>query len=115
MTNLTAIRQYLPYQNSPGFEKKMPTSTFAIPQSKKKEPIIKWLKQLLENDEKFEQFKTWSGNYRTCEISTEEYENYCSKLFGNQQWNSVFDELVATLPDKRCQDDLIKTHQNHKY
>ena len=96
----------------PGFEKKMPTSTSAIPQPEKKEPIIKRLKQLLENDEKFEEFKTRSGDYRRCQISAEEYENHCSKLFGDQQWNSVFDELVATLPDKQRQDDLIKAHQN---
>ena len=96
----------------PGFEKKTPTSTSAVPQLEKKEPIIKRLRHLLESDEKFEQFKTWSGDYRRRKISAEEYENNCNTMFGDQQWNSVFDELVATLPDKLRQDDLIKAHQN---
>ena len=45
------------------------------------------------------------------EISAENYESNCYKLFGDQ-WNDVFDELVATFPDKQGQDDLIKAHQN---
>ena len=98
----------------PGFGKKMSTSNSANPQPEKKEPIIKQLRQLLQNDENFEQFKTCSGNYRRHEISAEEYENICNRLFGDQQWNSVFDELVATFPDKQGQDDLIKAHQNRK-
>ena len=96
----------------PGFEKKTPNAAVVKPEPEKKEPFVKRLKHILGNDENFEQFKTWSSRYRRSEISAEEYESNCYKLFGDQQWNNIFDELVATLPDKQGQDDLIKAHQN---
>lgn len=99
-----------PVAPPPGFGKKVPNSE---PQPEKKEPIVKRLRDLLGNDKKFEQFKIWSSKYRMSEISAEKYEDDCCKLFGDQQWNDIFDELVATFPDEQGQDDLIKAHQNH--
>lgn len=101
-----------PVAPPPGFEKKVPNSVSAKPQPEKKEPFVKRLRQLLGNDEKFEQFKMWSSRYRMSEISAEEYDNNCYKLFGDQQWNNIFDELVRTFPDKQGQDDLIKAHRD---
>ena len=95
----------------PGFEKKTPNTAVVKPEPEKKEPFVKRLKHILGNDENFEEFKTWSSKYRRSEISAEDYESNCYKLFGDQ-WNDVFDELVATFPDKQGQDDLIKAHQN---
>ena len=66
---------------------------------------------MLGNDENFEEFKIWSSKYRRSKISAENYESNCYKMFSDQ-WNDVFDELVATFPDKQGQDDLIKAHQN---
>lgn len=86
-------------------------STATNPLPEKKESIVKRLRDILGSDEKFEQLKMWSSKYRMNEISAEEYENNCYSLFGDQQWSNVFDELVATFPDKQGQDDLIKAHQ----
>ena len=74
--------------------------------------FVKRLKHILGSDEEFEQFKMWSSKYRNNEINAEEYESNCYKLFGDQHWNDIFDELVATLPDQQGQDNLIKVHRN---
>ena len=95
----------------PGFGKKMPSAVVIKPEPEK-ESFVKRLKHILGSDEKFEQFKMWSSKYRNNEINAEEYESNCYKLFGDQHWNDIFNELVATLPDKQGQDNLIKAHQN---
>jgi len=103
-----------PVAPPPGFGKKTPSSCSSKPpQPEKKEPFVKQLRHVLKSDENFEQFKIWSSQYRRSEISAEEYENNCYKLFGDQQWNNIFDELVATFPDKQGRDDLIKAHHDH--
>ena len=96
----------------PGFGKKTPSSSVVKPAPAKKEPFVIKLKHLLGNDEKFEQFKLWSSKYRMNEINAEDYESSCYRLFGDQQWSDIFDELVATFPDKHGQDNLIKAHLN---
>lgn len=96
----------------PGFGKKMSSAAVVKPEPEKKEPFVKRLKHILGSDENFEQFKIWSSKYRNSEMNAKEYESNCYKLFGDQQWNDIFDELVSTFPDKQGQDDLIKAHQN---
>ena len=96
----------------PGFEKKLTSSALVKPEPEKKETFVNRLKHVLGNDEKFEQFKLLSSKYRKNQINAEDYESNCYRLFGDQQWNDIFDELVATFPDKQGQDDLIKAHQN---
>lgn len=102
-----------PVAPPPGFGKKTPSSATVKPQLEKKESFVKQLRLVLKSDENFEQFKIWSSQYRMSEISAEEYDNNCYKLFGDQQWDNIFDELAATFPDKQGRDDLIKVHHDH--
>ena len=97
----------------PGFGKKMKSkSAGSKPQTEPKESFVVKLRRLLGDDEHFEQFKTWSSDFRMQKLTAEEYENKCLKLFGDAQWNNVFNELVATFPDKSGRDSLIKAHQS---
>jgi len=98
----------------PGFGKKTkPKSMAAKPQPETKETFVLKLRRLLGDGENFEQFKTWSSDFRMEKLTAEEYENKCLKLFGETQWNNIFDELVATFPDKKGRDNLIKAHHTH--
>ena len=98
----------------PGFGKKTKQNSMAAkPQPETKESFVLKLRRLLGDDDNFEQFKIWSSDFRMEKLTAEEYENSCRKLFGETQWSNVFDELVATFPDKKGRDNLIKAHHPH--
>jgi len=114
LSGSSSSQESKPVGPPPGFGKKTkPISMAAKPQTETKESFVLKLRRLLGDNDNFEQFKIWSSDFRMEKLTAEEYENNCLKLFGKTQWSDVFDDLVATFPDKKGRENLIKAHHSH--
>ena len=67
-----------------------------------------------DDDEKFKQFKTGSGQFRQGKITASEYYATCIKLIGTDNFSKVFPELLVLLPDIEKQHELLAAHNAAK-
>jgi len=73
--------------------------------------LIIHIKDTLQTDDKFQEFKLRSGEYRLNKIGAREYYSHFCKLFPKNRWNEIFLELVALLPDVKKQEELLHLQQ----
>ncbi|MBN3306820.1 ZN598 ligase, partial [Amia calva] len=76
--------------------------------------LIESIKNFLQNDEsKFNQFKTYSGQFRQCLITAAQYHKSCRDLLG-ENFKRIFNELLVLLPDTNKQQELLSAHSDFK-
>uniref|UniRef100_W5MFW0 RING-type E3 ubiquitin transferase n=1 Tax=Lepisosteus oculatus TaxID=7918 RepID=W5MFW0_LEPOC len=74
--------------------------------------LIKSIKKFLNNDEsKFNEFKTYSGQFRQGLISAAQYHRSCRDLLG-ENFKRIFNELLVLLPDTGKQQELLSAHSD---
>ncbi|KAJ8246071.1 hypothetical protein GJAV_G00263330 [Gymnothorax javanicus] len=89
-----------------------PPVTYLIPDNfqQRNMELIQSIKIFLQNDEsKFNEFKTYSGQFRQGVISAVEYHRSCRELLG-ENFRKVFNELLVLLPDTEKQQELLAAH-----
>eukprot|EP00057_Strongylocentrotus_purpuratus_P032563 XP_788063.1 PREDICTED: zinc finger protein 598 [Strongylocentrotus purpuratus] len=62
----------------------------------------------------FGQFKQDSGEFRQNMIPAQEYYRRCMQTLSEENFQSVFNELVALLPDLTKQQELLAAHNSYK-
>ncbi|XP_041473607.1 E3 ubiquitin-protein ligase ZNF598-like isoform X1 [Lytechinus variegatus] len=67
-----------------------------------------------DDDELFGQFKQDSGEFRQGMIPAHEYYRRCMQTLSEENFQSVFNELVTLLPDLAKQQDLLAAHNDYK-
>ncbi|KAG9349788.1 hypothetical protein JZ751_026141 [Albula glossodonta] len=90
--------------------------TYLIPENfqQRNMELIQSIKNFLQNDEsKFNEFKTYSGQFRQGVISAAQYHRSCRELLGDN-FRKVFNELLVLLPDKDKQQELLAAHGDYK-
>ena len=63
-----------------------------------------------EDSDKFDKFKTWSGEFRKGNITASDYYEKCESLVGEEKFHPIFSELLALLPDIGKQQELLKAY-----
>ncbi|KAL4624460.1 zinc finger protein 598-like [Arapaima gigas] len=72
--------------------------------------LIQSIKNFLQNDEsKFNEFKTYSIQFRQGVISAAQYHKSCRELLGDN-FKRIFNELLVLLPDTAKQQELLAAH-----
>ncbi|KAG7491954.1 hypothetical protein MATL_G00009240 [Megalops atlanticus] len=90
--------------------------TYLIPENfqQRNMDLIQSIKNFLQNDEsKFNEFKTYSGQFRQGVISAAQYHKSCRELLG-ENFKRVFNELLVLLPDTDKQQELLAAHGDFK-
>ncbi|XP_028843065.1 E3 ubiquitin-protein ligase ZNF598 [Denticeps clupeoides] len=93
-----------------------PLGTFLAPENfqQRNMDLIQSIKNFLLNDEsKFNEFKTYSGQFRQGVISAAQYHRSCQELLGDN-FSRVFNELLVLLPDTQKQQELLTAHGDSK-
>ncbi|KAL5018542.1 hypothetical protein ScPMuIL_004264 [Solemya velum] len=62
----------------------------------------------------FDEFKSFSGEFRRGHISASEYYQRCRSLLGENTFENVFPELLALLPDIDKQQQLLTIHSAYR-
>ncbi|XP_048349460.1 E3 ubiquitin-protein ligase ZNF598 [Sphaerodactylus townsendi] len=76
--------------------------------------LIQSIKEFLHNDEsQFNEFKTYSGQFRQGLISAAQYYRSCQDLLG-ENFRKIFNELLVLLPDTAKQQELLAAHTDLK-
>nr|XP_056722509.1 E3 ubiquitin-protein ligase ZNF598 [Euleptes europaea] len=76
--------------------------------------LIQSIKEFLHNDEsRFNEFKTYSGQFRQGLISAAQYYRSCQELLG-ENFRKIFNELLVLLPDTAKQQELLAAHTHSK-
>ncbi|XP_029102516.1 E3 ubiquitin-protein ligase ZNF598 [Scleropages formosus] len=76
--------------------------------------LIQSIKNFLQNDEsKFNEFKTYSVQFRQGVISAAQYHKSCQELLGDN-FRRIFNELLVLLPDTAKQQELLAAHGDLK-
>ncbi|XP_070579898.1 E3 ubiquitin-protein ligase ZNF598-like [Ptychodera flava] len=97
--------------SAPKSETYLPPDNF----QQRNQDLIVSIQKLLDNSyEKFEEFKTLSGNYRRGKLQGHEYYTQCKELLGQNNFSKIFSELVALLPDRERQQELLRIHNDFK-
>ena len=79
--------------------------------SERNKKLVEEVSNLLEDDhELFNQFKSYSGQFRQGSMSAAEYYKSCQELFGDDKFNKIVGELISLLPDIRKQQELLSVH-----
>ncbi|KAG5854499.1 hypothetical protein ANANG_G00038480 [Anguilla anguilla] len=90
--------------------------TYLIPENfqQRNMELIQSIKNFLQNDEsKFNEFKTYSGQFRQGVISAAQYHKSCRDLLG-ENFKKVFNELLVLLPDTDKQQELLAAHGDYR-
>ncbi|KAJ8413513.1 hypothetical protein AAFF_G00080200 [Aldrovandia affinis] len=90
--------------------------TYLIPDNfqQRNMELIQSIKNFLQDDEsKFNEFKTYSGQFRQGMISAAKYHRSCRDLLG-ENFKKVFNELLVLLPDTDKQQELLTAHGDYK-
>uniref|UniRef100_H3ALQ0 RING-type E3 ubiquitin transferase n=1 Tax=Latimeria chalumnae TaxID=7897 RepID=H3ALQ0_LATCH len=88
--------------------------TYLIPDNFQQRNIelIQSIKKYLQNDEsKFNEFKTYSGQFRQGLITAAQYHKSCRELLG-ENFKKIFNELLVLLPDTTKQQELLAAHND---
>ncbi|XP_050390953.1 E3 ubiquitin-protein ligase ZNF598 [Patella vulgata] len=72
--------------------------------------LVQRIRDALGTQDKFDEFKTKSWQFRQNEIMASEYYYSCEKLIGKKIFGDVFTELLVLLPDITKQQDLLSVH-----
>lgn len=76
--------------------------------------LIDEVMRLLEHDQqKFEEFKSYSGKFRQGLIEAEDYYQQCVQIFGKEKFKKVLNELLVLLPDISKQRNLLNVHNKY--
>ncbi|KAJ8363983.1 hypothetical protein SKAU_G00128140 [Synaphobranchus kaupii] len=90
--------------------------TYLIPENfqQRNMELIQSIKNFLQNDESmFNEFKTYSGQFRQGVISAVQYHRSCRELLG-ENFRKVFNELLVLLPDTDKQQELLAAHADYR-
>lgn len=60
----------------------------------------------------FDDFKNLSGEFRRSDISASEYYKRCGEILGKENFNEIFPELLALLPDINKQQELLSVYMH---
>ncbi len=75
--------------------------------------LISAINEYLNKDEdKFNDFKKSSGQFRTGSIGPYDYYSKCSTILGKDNFKKIFPELLALLPDITKQRELLTAHNS---
>ncbi len=75
--------------------------------------LISSINEYLNKDEdKFNDFKKSSGQFRTGSIGPYDYYSKCSTILGKDNFKKIFPELLALLPDITKQRELLTAHNS---
>ena len=88
------------------------TSSSSTAKKKIVSPVILNIRQALGHDkDKFTQFKTLSGWYKSNEITIHEYAAQCSQLFGSS-WVKIGPQLAELMPEQVKKTELTSLFKN---
>lgn len=59
----------------------------------------------------FDKFKTWSGDFRSGQMSASDYYDECENLLGKDNFTLIFPELLVLLPDIDKQQELLSVYK----
>ncbi|XP_071963997.1 E3 ubiquitin-protein ligase ZNF598-like [Antedon mediterranea] len=94
-----------------------PAAVFIEPNNFKKrnKDLVDQIQSHLNYDpEGFNEFKQLSGKFRQGFLSADIYYKSCNSLLGQDNFQSVFPDLVALLPDTIKQQELLLVNNDHK-
>ncbi|KAK6187159.1 hypothetical protein SNE40_005245 [Patella caerulea] len=90
------------------------TSSFSYIQpdefQSRNQKLVQRIRDALGSQDKFDEFKTKSWQFRQNDIMASEYYYSCEKLIGKEMFGDVFTELLVLLPDITKQQDLLSVH-----
>ncbi|XP_068192584.1 E3 ubiquitin-protein ligase ZNF598 [Antennarius striatus] len=92
------------------------TNTYLVPEdfNQRNLELILSIRRYLDNDEsRFNEFKNYSAQFRQSVISAAQYHGSCKDLLG-ENFNRIFNELLALLPDTGKQQELLMAHKDSK-
>ncbi len=73
--------------------------------------LISTIQRYVKDDEsKFAEFKSCSGQFRTDKMGPYDYYDRCSNLLGKDNFRTIFPELLVLLPDINKQQELLTAH-----
>ncbi|KAM5227334.1 E3 ubiquitin-protein ligase ZNF598 [Ctenodactylus gundi] len=90
--------------------------TYLIPENFRERnfQLIQSIKDFLQSDEdRFNKFKSHSGEFRQGMISAAEYYKSCRNLLG-ENFQKIFSELLVLLPDTAKQQELLSAHTDFR-
>ncbi|MBN3275905.1 ZN598 ligase, partial [Polyodon spathula] len=93
-------------------EPALTAGTYLVPQNfqLRNMELIQSIKNfLLDEESKFNQFKTFSGQFRQGHMSAVQYHQSCRELLG-ENFKRIFNELLVLLPDTSKQQELLAAH-----
>ncbi|XP_028670268.1 E3 ubiquitin-protein ligase ZNF598 [Erpetoichthys calabaricus] len=74
--------------------------------------LIQTIRNFLQNEEsRFNEFKTYSRQFRQGQMSATHYHKSCQELLGDN-FKLVFNELLVLLPDTSKQQELLSAHKD---
>ncbi|XP_068605775.1 E3 ubiquitin-protein ligase ZNF598 [Brachionichthys hirsutus] len=91
-------------------------NTYLVPDdfNKRNFELIRSIRRYLDDDEpRFNEFKNYSAQFRQSVISAAQYHGSCKDLLG-ENFNRIFNELLALLPDTGKQQELLTAHKDSK-
>lgn len=79
--------------------------------STRNKKLISDISMCLEDDQdKFNNFKTWSHDFRAGSMVASEYYDRCQSLLGVEKFDNILTELLVLLPDIYKQQELLSAH-----
>ena len=73
--------------------------------------LIAAIQRYVKNDEsRFKEFKSCSGQFRTDKMGPYDYYDRCSNIIGKDNFRIIFPELLVLLPDISKQQELLMAH-----
>lgn len=79
--------------------------------SSRNKKLISDISMCLEDDQdKFDNFKMWSHDFRADSMVASEYYDRCQSLLGVEKFDNILTELLVLLPDIYKQQELLTAH-----
>lgn len=73
--------------------------------------LVEQVSNLLKDQQKFSAFKRVSNDFRKDEMKGDEYYKKCIDLFGRNNLDKIFIDLITLLPNIKKQNELLSAHE----
>lgn len=73
--------------------------------------LVEQVTNLLKDQQKFSAFKRVSNDFKKDEMKGDEYYKRCIDLFGRQNLDKIFIDLITLLPNIKKQNELLSAHE----